>query len=458
MSAGGTTVLTKGGPPKGGLGGLLDRLGLPKALVLGYLGVLLFMIGDGVESGFIAPYMSDHGAGTDVRAGYVITVYSLAVMLASWFSGALADVWGPRRVMWVGLAIWAVFDVLYLAAALGTESYPLMFIFYGIRGFGYPLFAFGFLVWITATAPSFRLGAAVGWFYFAFTGGLPTLGSLWASFTKPIMGEMGTLWSALGLIIVGGLFALLGVRERTGMKRLAPAGLSTGQSLYNSLSITWTNPRLLVGCIVRVINTAPEFGMLIFLPRIFSDDIGFGMTKWLQLVSIIYGSNIFFNLFFGMISDRIGWRTTIATFGALGSTISVVLLYFVPMAMGPDYYWVAVLTGIFYGATLAGFVPISALMPSMAPENKGGAMALLNLGAGGATFVGTGVVSLFYPWLGAAGVTIIFGALYVVSMVLTFFLKIPKESEKAIQEGKSLQEVTEEEDPVADGSATQPVA
>ncbi len=45
--------------------GLLDRIGLPKPLVLGYVGVLLFMIGDGVESGFIAPYMADHGAGTD---------------------------------------------------------------------------------------------------------------------------------------------------------------------------------------------------------------------------------------------------------------------------------------------------------------------------------------------------------------------------------------------------------
>ena len=73
---------------------------MPKALVLGYVGVLLFMIGDGVESGFIAPYMADHGAGTDVRAGYVITVYGIAVMLASWFSGALCQVWGPRRVMW----------------------------------------------------------------------------------------------------------------------------------------------------------------------------------------------------------------------------------------------------------------------------------------------------------------------------------------------------------------------
>ena len=410
-----------------GAGGLLDRMGLPKVLLLGYVGVLLFMIGDGVESGFIAPYMADHGAGTDVKAGYVMTVYGVTVMLASWFSGALAEVWGPRRVMWAGLAIWAVFDALYLVAALGTENYPMMLLLYGIRGFGYPLFAFGFLVWITDTAPKARLGTAVGWFYFAFTGGLPTLGSLWASLTIDPLGELGTLWTALALIVAGGATALAGSRRRAGGDRLAPPGVSTGQSLANSVSIVKTHPRVLVGCLVRIINTAPEFGMLVYLPRIFSDDVGFGTDKWLQLLAVIYGTNIFFNLIFGALSDRIGWRTTIAGFGALGCAVSVTVLYFVPTWLGPDYYWVAVLAGMLYGATLAGFVPISALIPSMAPENKGGAMALLNLGAGGAAFVGPALASLFFPLVGAGGVTLVFMALYLVALALTFVLKLPEE-------------------------------
>lgn len=424
-----------------GSGGLLDRIGLPKVLLLGYIGVLLFMIGDGVESGFIAPYMADHGAGTDVRAGYVMTVYGVTVMLASWFSGALAEVWGPRKVMWIGLGIWAVFDALYLMAALGTENYPMMLLLYGIRGFGYPLFAFGFLVWITDTAPRARLGTAVGWFYFAFTGGLPTLGSLWASFTIPGLGELGTLWSALGLIILGGGIALLGARSRAGGDRLAPPEVTTAQSLANSVSIVKTHPRVLVGCLVRIINTAPEFGMLVYLPRIFSDHIGFGTDKWLQLLAIIYGTNIFFNLIFGALSDKIGWRTTIAGFGAFGCAISVAVLYFVPTWLGPDYYWVAVLAGMLYGATLAGFVPISALIPSMAPENKGGAMALLNLGAGGAAFLGPAVASLFFPLVGAGGVTLVFVALYLVALALTFVLKLPEERGGVRAEGGPKEQV-----------------
>ncbi|MBB3050963.1 polyol permease family [Prauserella isguenensis] len=441
MTAQTTPTLSGAG---GGFRGLLEKWGLPAPLVLGYVGLLLFMIGDGVESGFIAPFMADHGAGTDIRASYVITVYGVAVMLASWLSGALSELWGPRRVMMLGLAIWLVFDVLFLAIAVSDENYTLMMVFYGIRGFGYPMFAFGFLVWITAVAPIARLGAAVGWFYFAFTGGLPTLGSLVASVTNPIFGHYGTLWLSIGILGLGGLVCLLGVRERTGYQRLAPPDVKPVQSLVSSVSIAWQKPQVGLGMIARVINTAPEFGMLVFFPTIFAHQIGFGEGRWLLLVSVIYGTNIVFNLIFGVVSDRIGWRTTIFWFGAVGCAVSILLLYFVPLALGADYYWVALLVGALYGATLAGFVPISALLPSLAPENKGGAMALLNLGAGAATFVGPAIVSLFLGPTGAAGVVIIFSALYVVAAVIVRFLELPEATEEALAKDANLQEVTEE--------------
>jgi polyol permease family len=430
-------------PPASGFARLLTRWGLPAPLFLGYAGLLLFMIGDGVEAGFIAPYMAANGAGTDIKASYVITVYGVAVMLASWMSGALSDLWGPRRVMMAGLAIWLVFDVLFLAVAVGGHNYTLMLVFYGIRGFGYPMFAFGFLVWITAVAPVARLGAAVGWFYFAFTGGLPTLGALVASVTNPVFGHFGTLWVSVVLLAIGGLLAVLGVRQRTGYSRLAPPEVKPVQSLVSSVSIAWKKPRIGVGMLVRVINTAPEFGMLVFFPTVFIDEIGFGEGRWLLLVSVIYGTNIFFNLIFGVLSDRIGWRTTIFWFGAIGCAISIALLYFVPVALGAQYYWVALLVGALYGATLAGFVPISALLPSLAPDHKGGAMALLNLGAGAAAFVGPAIVSVFLGPIGAAGVVVIFAVLYLVAACLVRFLKLPAETERAAAENTSLQQVGE---------------
>ncbi|MFD7922035.1 MFS transporter [Streptomyces sp. NPDC059740] len=405
---------------------LVDRLGIPKPLLLGYIGVLLFMVGDGVESGFIAPYMADHGAGNEIHASYVITVYGVTVMLASWLSGALSELWGPRRVMIMGLAFWVVFDVLFLVFALGPHNYPLMLVFYGLRGFGYPFFAFGFLVWITATAPQATMGKAVGWFYVAFTGGLPTLGSVVAGITNPLFGEFGTLWVALCVISLGGVICLWGVRERTGFQRLAAPGVRPVQSLLSSLSIAWTHPRVAVGCVVRVINTAPEFGFLVFLPTFFGKQLGFGEGRWLTLLAVIYGTNVLCNLLFGAIGDAIGWRRTIATFGGLGCAVTTLMLYFVPQAVG-SHYWVAIAVGMLYGVALAGFVPISALIPALAPDNKGGAMALLNLGAGGAAFVGPALVSVLLGPIGPGGVVIVFAALYVFSSFLTLYLKTPEE-------------------------------
>ncbi len=81
-----------------------------------------------------------------------------------------------------------------------------------------------------------------------------------------------------------------------------------------------------------------------------------------------------------------------------------------------------------YGATLAGYVPLSALMPSLAPDHKGAAMSVLNLGAGAATWVGPGIVALFLPTLGVAGVMWIFAGLYVASGLMALFLKLPHET------------------------------
>jgi polyol permease family len=426
----------------------IERIGLPPALFLGFVGLLFFMIGDGVESGYISPYLAENGAGSAHRAAIIISVYGLMVTLGSWLSGALSETWGPRRVMWIGLGIWATFEVLFLAVALTTDNYVLMLVFYGIRGLGYPLFAYGFLVWVLAASPARRLGSAVGWFYFAFTGGLPTLGSLLASGTEPIIGEYATLWLSLGIVVAGGLLVLLGLRGVTGGGRLAAASTTTRKSLIDSIAIAFQNPRVGIGCIIRIINTAPQFGFLVFLPAIFADTLGFGTAGWLQLVFIIGASNIFANLLFGIISDKMGWHRTLRIFGCLGSAVSSLALYFLPHAV--PQYWVAGLCAAFFGITLAGFTPISVLMSLIAPEKKGNAIAVLNLGAGAATFVGPLIVAIFLDVIGPGGVTVVFAALYVLAAVLVRWLQLPPESEEIVDKGLSLNDLDVESHQIVD--------
>jgi polyol permease family len=409
---------------------VLDRLGLPRPLLWGFVGLLLFMVGDGVESGYIAPFLASNGAGTETTAAVIITAYGLIVTLGSWLAGALSDVLGPRKVMLFGLVVWAVFEVLFLAVAVPSQNLTLILLTYAIRGFGYPLFAYGFLVWILAGGPANRLGSAVGWFYFAFTGGLPTLGSLLASGTEPIIGEYMTLWISLVTVIAGGIICLVGIRNAKGGGRLAAPGVTARQSIISSVSIAVKIPRVGLGCLIRVVNTAPQFGFLVFLPAVFGTQLGFGTAGWLQLIFTMGFANIFANLFFGVLSDKLGWHRTLRWFGCIGSAVSSLCFYFIPQMTGP-HYWVAVACAAFYGVTLAGFTPISVLMSLMAPGQKGNAVALLNLGAGAATFVGPLIVAVFLGLIGPGGVTIIFAALYVAAGVAVRWLRIPEEAEVA---------------------------
>src|SRR5581483_11002352 len=149
-----------------------------------------------------------------------------------------------------------------------------------------------------------------------------------------------------------------------------PPGEHPIMTLLSGVTIAWKEPKTAIGCIVRVINTAPQWGFLVFLPIYFTETVGFTLEQWLRLLSVIFTSNIIWNLLFGVIGDRFGWRRTVALCGGVGSAISTLLLYYVPHFAGPNFP-LAALAGILYGATLAGYVPLSALVPSLTPQHRG---------------------------------------------------------------------------------------
>lgn len=146
---------------------ILDRIGIPHALAWGYLGILIFMMGDGVEQGWLSKYLIDGGL-TEAESALVFTVYGVTIGISSWLSGVLSDMWGVRRTMFYGLIIYLLGVIGFVSIGLGGFNFALMLIMYGIKGFGYPLFAYTFLVWIAKKSPGSMLGKAVGWFWFVF--------------------------------------------------------------------------------------------------------------------------------------------------------------------------------------------------------------------------------------------------------------------------------------------------
>jgi len=142
------------------------------------------------------------------------------------------------------------------------------------------------------------------------------------------------------------------------------------------------------------------------------------------LVSLVYGANIGANLFFGIVGDYFGWRRTVTFFGCVGCAIATPLWFFGSLLT--ESYAVTVVLGMLYGVLLAGFVPLSALMPSMVERHdKGAALAILNTGAGGAAFIGLAIPTALAPFIGYGGVVITYSALYLVSAVLTSFIVSP---------------------------------
>jgi hypothetical protein len=336
--------------------------------------------------------------------------------------------------MILGFAVWVVFEVLFLLA-LNIGSVPFAAVAYAVRGFGYPLFAFAFLVWVNITTPVERNGSAVGWFYVAFTGGLPTLGSLFAIGAIPVfgggtIGETGAMVASIGLVVIGFLVMLFGVRLPNGFSRIAPAGESAWQVLTSGIRLTVTRPKILMGFLVRLINTAPEFGMFVVLPAVIANERGWGQSRWLLMTVCVYATNILVNALFGWVGDKIGWQRTVKWFGIVGSALGLVAWWYVPQLVpaGSDWgYVLSVVAGCVFGCLLAGFVPMGAIMPALAPEHKGAAMAMYTTAAGGAAFLGTGVVAAVFA-LGGGGeaATWTFVGLYACAFVMIHFLKVPQ--------------------------------
>ncbi len=404
----------------------LERLGMHPQLALGYLGLLLFMIGDGVESGYLSPYLLDTLHFTEQRISLIFTLYGVTAALASWLSGAFSDILGAKRVMTLGFLIWVIFEIPFLTLGIAAHNYPVILLCYMLRGFGYPLFAFGFLIWITHVTPQRYLATAIGWFWCARTGGLPTLGSLVASYAVPHYGPYMTLWLSVILVVVGGLIALFGIREKRGGLPMRTPGQNAIAVVLASVSIAWKRPKVGLGGIVATITTTSEFGFLVCLPIFYTHTVGFTLAQWLQILSIMFATNVVFNLFWGAVGDRIGWRRTITFVGSCGCALSTLGLYYVPHIFGPSYILVT-LAGMAYGAALAGYVPIAAIMATLAPESRAAAMSIMNLGSGLSIGLGPAIVGICLPLLGISGVIWVFSGLYFLAAFISYTLKLPHE-------------------------------
>ncbi len=399
----------------------LDKIGMPRQLGWGYLGILIFMMGNGIELGWLSPYLVDRGMSIE-QSAFLFTVYGIIIAISSWFSGVMAESIGPKKTMLTGLVLYVLGTIGFVGFGVKDLNFPVMVTTYAIRGFGYPLFAYSFLVWIAYVSPQEKLGRAVGWFWFIFTGGLNVLGTYYSIWAIKHLGNINTLWSSLIWVAIGGLFAII-INKASFPSGKDEKSVNKFRELLNGLTIVKKEPKVLLGGIVRIINTTAQFAFPVFLP-VYLAGKGFSTADWLKIWGTIFTANIIFNLIFGFVGDKLGWRKTITWFGCVGCMITTLLFFYSPQLSGNNF-WIVLLAGVLWGATLSGYVPLSALVPSLVKSDKGAAIAILNLGAGLSVFAGPAIVGLFIGSLGNEGVVWILAGLYLISAVLTRFITLP---------------------------------
>ena len=393
-----------------------SKLGLPSQLVWGFAGVMLFMMGDGIEQTWLSAYMQSNG----IDSATLFSVYGLMVALSSWLSGVIAETFGIKRTMLAGCILYIIGVLSFAFIGVSGMNYATLLVTYAVKGLGYPLFAYTFMVWITYRVDKSTLSSAQGWFWFVFTGGLNVLGAYYGVFAKNHIGVTATLASAALFAAAGALLALVVNKSESTNLFVAQKEESRGgnkiKELFSGLAIVGREPKVLLGGIVRVINTTSQFAFVVFMP-LYMAQYGVSEGDWATIWGSIFVFNILFNLIIGIVGDKIGWSKTVTWFGGVGCALTVLLFFYSPQIC--NNFWFILVCGILWCIMLAGYVPLSALVPSLVDDNKGAAVSVLNLGAGLAAVTGPLIVKLFQTPLGYEGIAWILAGLYIVSAVLT---------------------------------------
>lgn len=400
-------------------------LGMPLALLGGYIAIVFCMTGDGIEQAFLSKYLINLGF-TVGDSALVFTVYGATAALSSWLSGVLADVFTPRRIMLIGIAWWLVFHVLFLLFGLGPANLPLTLLFYGIRGFAYPLFFYGFFVWVVQKSHPHQLASAIGWTWSMFTIGYGIVGSYLPSFTIGWIGFMGTLWMSMAWVVAGGLMIYFFTGGVSAVPNAAVARGETGRfaEIGKCFTLIFHNRNIALALITRVICNLSLFGFPVIMPLFYtSSSVGFSLPEWARIWGTFFLVQPITNVVWGLIGDRIGWMRQMRWFGFIGCGTASLLFYWLPLHF-PHNTLVATVAALLFAFTVTAFVPMGAIFPMMEPEHKGAAVSVQNLGGGLANFGGPVLAAIILPLWGIAGVVIVYGALYYIAAILTLFIHV----------------------------------
>lgn len=399
--------------------GIWARIGLPRELSWGFIGVFLFITGATIEQSWLASLLQQRGF-DPVEISLLSSIFGLCVAAVSWFSGIGAGLLGVRRLMWIATVVYFIGSVPFIFVALPQNNYPLMVATYALRGVAYPLFAYSFLVWINQRCESRILGRAVSWFWIAFGVGMTIVGPWYSSMMLARMGETGTLLSGFAFVLCGGFCALVLNQDRPVFRD----GYPLRTALLEGIIVLVREPKMRLAVVVKTINDIGKFSLVILMP-VYLPQFGFSIAEWLTVWGLVNIVNIFASYLFGWLGDCLGWRKTVMWFSGTLCGVASIAVCYAPVLFGHSTLALFLALAL-YAIGLGAFGPLSALIPSLLPENKGAAISCLNLGSGLSNFAGPFIVTVCVAPLGVEGTLWVIAVLYFAASLMTVPLRLPE--------------------------------
>ena len=404
-------------------------IGLPRKLLAGFIAIAVFMTGDGFELTFLSKYIVDQGFSSS-QASLMFTMYGLMAAVAGWASGVLAEMFGAKRIMLIGAISWICLHLVFLTMALPSGSYALMLAVYAMRGVGYPLFIYSFVVLISQTVDPGKLATAMGWFWTSYSFGIGVFGAYLPSFTIGWVGEYACLWLPLPFAVAGLLICLALVPSTRNEKTEGMSAKEKFHELSRGATILVENRQIALAAVVRVICNLTLYGFPVIMPLYLATHTNgggawFEVSQWSQIWGFQFVVTVFGNVFWGRMGDRYGWMRQMRWFGCWGCVLGTLGMYYIPRFFGGNMALMCA-DAIVLGLGISAFVPMGAIFPALAPEHKGAAISAHNLASGLTTFFGPLIATVLISTVGYSGVCWAYAGLYAVGSLITVFIR-PKQ-------------------------------
>ncbi len=272
----------------------------------------------------LLPFIRDEFALDYTRAALVVSAFSIPYGFSQLPAGWLADRFGARRLLLVGIsgvALTGLMVGLSLSYTMLLVSLALM----GLLGGGYHPAAPSVISRLVDPA---RRGSALGIHmiggsvsYFVAPLAAAALAAVWG-WRMPFMGL------AVPALIFGmGFFVLLGRRERAVSTPASPMPSDDEQwsGSEDEFRIDW--PRMATFLVLTSITAAAVLAVVAFIPLYLVDVYGYLEHNAAVAVALFYSTGLWAALLGGYLSDRIGRVRVVVAFALLSGPALMVLSF-----------------------------------------------------------------------------------------------------------------------------------